>query len=200
MAKAVYLQNGDTLNYTNSGESAIGYMDVIDLTSRVAIAACEIAAGATGTAALNGVYEIPADNAKSFAAGAPVYWDATAGKATDNSTKTPAGWAVEAVTTSATVKIKLGDRMVTAPFVTVTGITVTPATASVAAAATKALAAAVAPTTATIKNIVWSSSDTTKATVDSDGVVTGVAQGETTITAKTENGSFTDTCVVTVTA
>jgi hypothetical protein len=48
--------------------------------------------------------------------------------------------------------------------------------------------------------VMWSSSDTTKATVSSAGVVTGVAAGSATITATYENAttSNTDTCVVTV--
>lgn len=106
MAKAIYLQNGNTINYTNGGSSDIGYLDVIDLTARIVIAADKIAVGATGSVSTEGVFEIPADNTKSFAVGAAVYWDGT--KATDTNTETPAGWAVEAATLSSTVKVKIG--------------------------------------------------------------------------------------------
>ncbi|WP_241646878.1 phage tail tube protein [Rosenbergiella metrosideri] len=83
--------------------------------------------------------------------------------------------------------------------VAVTGVTVTPTTASVAVGATTTLSAAVTPTTATDKTVTWSSSDTTKATVNaSTGVVTGVAAGQVTITAKA--GNVTATSTVTVTA
>jgi uncharacterized protein YjdB len=44
----------------------------------------------------------------------------------------------------------------------------------------------------------WSSSDPTKATVSSAGVVTGVAAGSATITATFEGNGNTDTCAVTV--
>ncbi len=43
----------------------------------------------------------------------------------------------------------------------------------------------------------WSSADETIATVDSDGVVTGVSEGKTTITATTSNGT-SKSCTVTV--
>jgi uncharacterized protein YjdB len=66
-----------------------------------------------------------------------------------------------------------------------TGITVTAAggATSVRVAETLALTATVAPDNATDKAVLWSSSDETKATVDANGIVTGVAEGEVTITA-----------------
>ena len=79
-----------------------------------------------------------------------------------------------------------------------TGVTVSPSTATVAVSGTQALTATVAPATATNQNVTWSSSDTDVATVDDDGVVTGVSAGTATITATTVDGGFTDTCSVTV--
>jgi len=46
--------------------------------------------------------------------------------------------------------------------------------------------------------VMWTSSDSTKATVSSGGVVTGVAAGSATITATYEATGNTDTCAVTV--
>ncbi len=60
------------------------------------------------------------------------------------------------------------------------------------------LTATVAPNNATIKNVIWSSSDSTIVTVDANGKVTGVAPGTASITATTEDGAFTATCAVTV--
>lgn len=81
---------------------------------------------------------------------------------------------------------------------TVTGIGVTPSTASIAAGGTINLAASLYPAGAT-GTITWSvSSGDTYASVSEDGVVTGLAEGSATITATC--GSYSDSCVVTVTA
>ncbi len=81
--------------------------------------------------------------------------------------------------------------------VAVTGVTVTPESATVKVGKTTTLTATVAPSNATNKNVTWTSSNETIATV-SGGVVTGVAAGTATITVTTEDGGFTDTCAVTV--
>ncbi|MBQ8985872.1 MAG: Ig-like domain-containing protein [Lachnospiraceae bacterium] len=75
----------------------------------------------------------------------------------------------------------------------VTGILLT-ATATVKATKTVQLTAKTLPVDATVT---WTSSDTTKATVSSDGAVTGVAAGSATITATC--GTCTAVCAVTVT-
>lgn len=72
------------------------------------------------------------------------------------------------------------------------------ATASIAVGANETLVATVAPATATVKTVSWSSDDTSVATVDSTGKVTGVAAGTATITVETVDGNFTDDCEVTV--
>ena len=63
---------------------------------------------------------------------------------------------------------------------------------------TETLTATVNPSNATNKNVTWSSSNTSVATVDSDGKVTAVAPGSATITVKTADGNKTATCSVTV--
>ncbi|MGC5326597.1 Ig-like domain-containing protein [Brevibacillus sp. SYSU BS000544] len=60
------------------------------------------------------------------------------------------------------------------------------------------LHATVKPIDATNKNVIWSSSNEKVATVDKDGKVTAVGGGVATITVKTEEGGYTDTCTVTV--
>ncbi|MEG2633550.1 MAG: PASTA domain-containing protein [Oscillospiraceae bacterium] len=72
-------------------------------------------------------------------------------------------------------------------------ISVAPTAVSVAAGATTQLTATVTPSSA----VAWSSSDPAIATVDANGLVTGVAAGSATITAAA-NGK-TATCAVTVT-
>lgn len=80
-----------------------------------------------------------------------------------------------------------------------TGVSVSPTTASIEVGETVQLTETVAPSNATDKSVSWSSSNTAVATVDSSGLVTGVAAGSATITATTTDGGLTATCAVTVT-
>ena len=82
---------------------------------------------------------------------------------------------------------------------TISGV-ILPATATVASGATLPLTATLVPFG--VKGaITWASATTSKATVDSNGVVTGKAAGTTVITASITVGetTVTDTCTVTVT-
>ena len=83
--------------------------------------------------------------------------------------------------------------------VSVTGVTLDKSTAEIEEGSTTTLTATVAPINASNKTVIWSTSNSSVATV-SDGVVTAVSEGEATITATTQDGSFADTCAVTVTA
>ncbi len=58
------------------------------------------------------------------------------------------------------------------------------------------LHADVLPITAKNKSVVWSSSDSSKATVDASGKVTAISNGLVTITATTVEGGFTSSCSV----
>jgi uncharacterized protein YjdB len=80
----------------------------------------------------------------------------------------------------------------------VTGVTLSETTLSLTVGGTATLTATIAPANATNKNVTWSSSDMTKATV-SEGLVTAVAAGTATITVTTADGDHTETCIVTVT-
>lgn len=83
--------------------------------------------------------------------------------------------------------------------VAVTGVTLTPDTlALTAGGATGELTATVAPAGATNKSVTYVSSMPAVATVSATGVVTPLTAGSTTITVTTADGSFTDTCAVTV--
>ncbi|MFA6675554.1 MAG: Ig-like domain-containing protein, partial [Bacilli bacterium] len=57
----------------------------------------------------------------------------------------------------------------------------------------------VSPENATNKNVSWTSEEENVATIDENGQVTGISEGETTITVTTEDGHFTDDCLITVT-
>ncbi|WP_459480454.1 Ig-like domain-containing protein [Clostridium saccharoperbutylacetonicum] len=56
----------------------------------------------------------------------------------------------------------------------------------------------IATTTPAGMQVAWTSSDPSIATVDSNGNVTGVKEGQATITAKTVQGNLSATCIVTV--
>ncbi|MGX9931958.1 Ig-like domain-containing protein [Virgibacillus salarius] len=83
--------------------------------------------------------------------------------------------------------------------IAVTGVSVDPATAELEEGATQQLTETISPSNATDKGVTWSSSDEAVATVDSNGLVTAVAEGNATITVTTNDGSFTASCDVTVT-
>lgn len=78
-------------------------------------------------------------------------------------------------------------------------VEVNPPVHAMAPNATKQLTAVVYPTNAANKNVTWTSDNNDVATVGSTGLVTAKAVGKATITATTEDGGHTDTCVVTVT-
>jgi predicted RecA/RadA family phage recombinase len=95
MGQATQIQKGRTISYTNGGAADIKYGDVIDLDTRIAIAAEDIAIGATGSASVEDVYELPAIDTAAFTQGQTVYWDPVAKKVTDvGEGLTRAGWCI----------------------------------------------------------------------------------------------------------
>ena len=105
---------------------------------------------------------------------------------------------------SATITVTTDDGGKTATcYVTVSppialGITLDRTTLSLTVGDTESLTATVHPENAEDKTIIWISSDDEIVTVD-NGMVTAVAVGSATITAKTVDGDKTATCSVTVT-
>lgn len=111
-----FVQEGNVISFTASGAKTSGQVVVVG--SLVGISQGDVANGATGSLALEGVYDVPAATA-AITLGAPVYWDAdgnpvggTAGTgaatatATDN---TLMGHAIVGKDAAAgTVRVKLG--------------------------------------------------------------------------------------------
>ena len=79
----------------------------------------------------------------------------------------------------------------------VTGVTLDKPTLALAVGGSGTLIATVEPPNATNRAVTWSSDNTSVATV-TNGVVTAVAPGTTTITVNTVDGNHNATCVVTV--
>jgi len=86
------------------------------------------------------------------------------------------------------------------PVVSVTGVTLNKTTLSLTEGDTSKLTATVAPSNATNKEVTWVSSNTSVATVDTNGNVKAVKAGTATITVTTKDGNHKASCTVTVTA
>ncbi|MDD5672792.1 MAG: Ig-like domain-containing protein [Chitinivibrionales bacterium] len=84
--------------------------------------------------------------------------------------------------------------------VAVTGVSVSPTSASITVGATQQLTATVSPANATNQAVSFSSSNSAIASVNGNGVVSGVAAGSATITVTTQDGNKTATSAITVTA
>jgi len=86
------------------------------------------------------------------------------------------------------------------PAVSAASVSLNKTADTIAVGATTALTAKIMPLNTTNKNVTWSSSDTSMATVNSSGVVTGAKVGTATITATAADGSSQKAeCTVTVT-
>ncbi len=87
---------------------------------------------------------------------------------------------------------------VTAATVDVTGVLLDRESAALEVDDTVQLTATVSPSDATNRDVTWSTSQSTVATVSSDGLVTAKGVGTATISVKTNDGNYTDTASITV--
>ena len=76
-------------------------------------------------------------------------------------------------------------------------ISISPAELSVQVGDTSRVEVSLSPTTTTNKDIIWSSTDTTRVVVDGDGNVVALSQGTAYVVAKTVN-ALVASCLVTV--
>lgn len=83
--------------------------------------------------------------------------------------------------------------------VAVTGVSLNTNALNLVTGGSDSLIATVAPNDATNKNVTWSTSNSSVATV-ADGVVTAVSAGNASITVTTVDGGYTASCTVTVSA
>lgn len=87
---------------------------------------------------------------------------------------------------------------ITAIIIPVENIVLNPSEFTITTRGFQQIIATVEPDNATDREIIWTSSDTSVATVDSTGKVSGVNPGTVTITAKTKDGKVKSTVTVTV--
>lgn len=111
-------------------------------------------------------------------------------KATVDSTGKVTGVSAGTVTITATAsngvkdthKITIKEKSIPVEKISITGAT------NVMVGENTKLVASITPSNATIKTVTWTTSDKTKATVDSTGKVTAISAGKVTITATANNG------------
>ncbi len=123
-------------------------------------------------------------------------------KATVNTSGLVTAAAAGTATITATSETKSGTSTITVNAVAVASVTVAPTSGSLAAGGTLQLTATTRDANANILSgrvVTWSSSDGTKASVSTTGLVTGVAAGNATITAASEGKSGISTVTVTAT-
>lgn len=89
---------------------------------------------------------------------------------------------------------------VTVTPVAVTGVTLNKSSLSLYQNDSETLVATVLPSNASNKNVSWSTSNSSVATVTTNGQVTAISSGTATITVTTTDGGKTASCVVSVTA
>ena len=87
---------------------------------------------------------------------------------------------------------------VTPSTIPVTGVSLSPSIATVSIGSHQQLTPSISPSNATNQLVTWSTSNSSAATVNSSGLVTGVVEGTATITVTTDDGGYTATCDVTV--
>lgn len=93
MSKAAYHQRGETLDYTNTGASAIEAGTILTIGKRIGVAATLIQPKALGAVDVVGVFTMPKTSTNAITMGTPVYFDST-GITETASTNVLAGYAV----------------------------------------------------------------------------------------------------------
>jgi len=131
-------------------------------------------------------------------------WDASAGvEATDftiNYLDLYGGW-IQSVFPSEDGVFAITEANFThATNIPVTGVALDPSTLNLIVNETGQLTATISPENATNQLVAWSTTNNSVATVDQTGLVTASGTGTAKIVVTTDDGGFTDTCYVTVSA
>ena len=196
-----------TITATSSGVAGTSAITVtagsppppVVTTVTVAPTSASVVAGSTTT-----LVATVKDQNGNIMTGQTVTWSTNnAAAATVNSAGVVAGVAAGSATITATSSGKTGTSSITVTAVppVVTTVTVAPTSASIVAGATTTLQATVKDQNGNVmtgQTVTWTTNNAAAATVNSSGVVTGVAAGSATITA-TSSGK-TGTSSITVTA
>lgn len=74
-----YIKPGDALDYTNGGASPIAVNDIVVMGCFIAVAATDIAVGASGTVLGDGVFTLPKVAGTAMPVGTKVTWSVASG-------------------------------------------------------------------------------------------------------------------------
>jgi uncharacterized protein YjdB len=188
-----------TITATSEGKSGTAAITV----TVVPVASVTVSP-ASATIAVGGTQQLSAvtkDSAGNTLTGRVVTWGSSnTAVATVSAAGLVRGVAAGSVTITATSEGKSGTAAITAIVVPVASVTVSPATASIAVGGTRQLTAAPkdsAGNTLTGRVVTWASDNTAVATVDANGLVSGVAAGSANITATSEGKSGSAAIAVT---
>ncbi len=84
--------------------------------------------------------------------------------------------------------------------ISVTGVSISGSTSNITVGGARTFSAVITPSNATNKNVTWTSSNNNIATVNNNGKVTAVTAGNVTITVTTEDGNYSKSINLTITA
>ncbi len=105
---ARYIRKGDTIQIYNDSQEVIVYGDVVEISTRIGIAASNINPGQQGIISIVGVYEMLAESEDILAIGETVYLNAD-GNITKTVSDVVAGIAVESKSSGVSVaRVKIG--------------------------------------------------------------------------------------------
>ena len=195
-----------TITATSAGKSGTSIVTVTSAPPPPPVVTTVTVAPSTASIAVGATVALAAtvkDAQGNVMTGQTIAWSTSnPAAATVNSSGVVTGIAGGSATITATCAGKSGTSSVTVtlPPPVVTTVTVAPSTASIAVGATVALSATVKDAQGNVmtgQTITWSTSNAAAATVNSSGVVTGVAGGSATITATTASKSGTSSITVT---
>src|SRR6185295_2940954 len=179
-----------------SGTAAITVTNVSVASVTVSPATASVVAGQTVQ-----LTATPKDANGTALTGRVVTWSSSnTAVASVNASGLVTGGAAGSATITATSEGKTGTAAITVTIVPVASVTVTPASAGVPAGQTVQLTATPKDangTPLTGRTITWSSSNTSVATVNASGLVSGLVAGTATITATSEGQSGTSAITVT---
>lgn len=164
-------------------------------TVTVSLSTSSITVGQTATASANGFDQ----NGAAFGVGTVAWSTGSPSIASITNDGVVTGVSSGQVSIVATIGAKIGQQSLTVTLVPVATLTMAPTAATVAVGGTQQLTATprdASNIALTGRVITWSSSDPTRASVSSSGLVTGIATGVVTVTATSEGKTATATITV----